>query len=90
MAPKTVMKSFPLSQNTSRSTRKEETEDAVRRWYDFYDEQLEAAIRANIDTRALREANVNNGYDLCQEGRDHRKCETRRMAEWRGVRHDQI
>lgn len=51
---------------------------------------MEAAIRDNNDTRALREANVNNGYDLCQEGRDYRKCETRRMAEWRGARHDEI
>jgi hypothetical protein len=62
-------------------------EEAVRQWYDFYDDQLEAGIRDNIDIRTLRQANINNGYELCQEGRDCRKCETRRMAEWKGARH---
>ncbi len=68
----------------------QETEDAIRGWYEDYDEELAAAITDNQDLQALREANVTNGYDLCQEGRDYQKCERRRIAEIHGARHDQV
>ena len=68
---------------------REQTE-ALRRWYDKYDEELAAAIQQNLDIKVLREANVNNGYDLCQQGRDYEKCENRRRAEYGGARHDQL
>jgi hypothetical protein len=67
----------------------EETEDAVRRWYDKYDQELAAAIGDNIDLKSLREANVASGYELCQESRNYRYCQTRELAEARGARHDQ-
>ncbi len=66
----------------------EETENAVRLWYEKYDELLAAAIRENLDLRSLREANVTQGYELCEQGQDYRKCELRRRAENRGARHD--
>ena len=39
---------------------------------------------------ALRNANVSNGYELCQESQDYRQCQNRQMAEQRGARNDQI
>lgn len=45
----------------------QETEDVVHAWYDRYDSELAAAIQANLDTTSLRAANVNNGYELCQQ-----------------------
>jgi hypothetical protein len=67
----------------------QQTEEAVHIWYDRYDEMLAAAIRANIDMKAIREANVTNGYELCQQSQDYQQCENRRMAEMRGARSDQ-
>ncbi len=67
----------------------DQTEDAVRRWYEKYDEELAAAIQANLDIKTLRDENLNNGYELCQQGRDYEKCEKRRRAELGGARHDQ-
>ena len=66
-----------------------ETEDAVRRWYDKYDDELAAAIQANQDIKTLRDANVSNGYELCQQGRDYEKCAKRQRAEQGGARLDQ-
>jgi len=68
----------------------EQTELAVRVWYDRYDEILAAAIQQNIDIRVLRDANYSNGYDLCMESQDYRQCQNRQMAEQRGARTDQI
>jgi hypothetical protein len=45
----------------------EQTEQAVRIWYERYDEVLAAAIQNNIETRVLRDANTSNGYELCME-----------------------
>ena len=67
----------------------EETEKAVRIWYDRYDEMLAAAIQENLDLKSLRDQNLNNGYELCQESQDYQQCQSRRMAEMRGARHDQ-
>jgi hypothetical protein len=68
----------------------EETEHAVRLWYDKYDQQLEAAIGDNIDRQSLRQANMASGYDLCQESRDYSYCQKRQMAEMREERRDQV
>jgi len=68
----------------------EQTEQAVRIWYERYDEILVAAIQNNIETRVLRDANTSNGYELCMENRDYQQCNNRQMAEQRGARNDQI
>ena len=69
--------------------RAEQTEQAVRIWYDRYDQMLSAAIQSNLDIQAIRQANLSNAENLCQEGRDYQQCETRRMAEYRAQRGDQ-
>lgn len=68
----------------------EETEKAVRIWYEHYDEMLAAAIQDNQDMTVLRNANSSNGYELCQESGDYEKCRNRQMAEQRGARSDQV
>lgn len=68
----------------------EQIENAVRTWYERYDEMMGAAIQGNIDVRSLRSANTMNGYDLCSEGIDYyQECRYRQMAEARGARADQ-
>lgn len=66
----------------------EQTETAVHDWYDRYDGELAAAIQANLDVTSLRAANVDNGYELCQESQDYEHCRNRQMAEQRGAQHD--
>jgi hypothetical protein len=69
----------------------QQTEDVVHAWYDRYDSELAAAIQANLDTTSLRAANVNNGYELCQQNQDYtdyEHCRNRQMAEQRGAQHD--
>jgi hypothetical protein len=66
-----------------------QTEDAVHRWYDRYDEELAATIQRSLDITSLRNANVTNGYELCQQSQDYEKCEYRRRAELGGARNDQ-
>jgi hypothetical protein len=68
----------------------EQTENAVRTWYDRYDEMLAAAIKENLEMKVLRDANSSNGYDLCQQSQDYQQCQNRQMAEQRGARNDQI
>jgi hypothetical protein len=68
----------------------EQTEEAVRIWYDRYDQMLAAAIQENLDMKTLRDANVSNGYELCQQSQDYRQCQNRQMAEQRGAQNDQI
>jgi hypothetical protein len=67
----------------------EQTEHAVQRWYEKYDQELAAAIQENLDLRALREANVSNGYEMCQQSQDYEQCTARQRAEARGARSDQ-
>lgn len=67
----------------------EQTEQAIRIWYDRYDEMLQAAIQEDQDLRALRDANVTNGYELCQQSQDYTQCRNRQMAEQRGAHRDQ-
>lgn len=68
----------------------EQTEAAVRIWYERYDQMLAAAIQENLDTKALRDANVSNGYELCVQSQDYQQCQSRQAAEQRGARSDQI
>jgi len=68
----------------------EETEKVVHAWFDRYDEILAAAIHNSMETRFLRDANTNNGYELCMESQDYEHCRNRQMAEQRGARHDQV
>src|SRR5579863_1415963 len=67
----------------------EETEQAVHIWYDRYDQMLAAAIQENQDMQMLRNANMSNGYALCQESQDYQKCASRQQAEQRGAQSDQ-
>jgi hypothetical protein len=67
----------------------EETEAAVRVWFERYDQDLAAAIKHNQVVNSLREENASNGNEMCREGADWQKCEGRRRAEYIGARHDQ-
>lgn len=68
----------------------EQTEQAVRTWYDRYDQMLASAIQTNIDLKVIRQANMSNVEDLCQQSQDYEQCQNRRMAEYRGARDDQV
>jgi hypothetical protein len=67
----------------------EQTEEAVRRWFDEYDKELEEAIQSNIEIKAVRGANVGNAYVLCENDQDYYQCQKRRVAETDGARYDQ-
>ncbi|HLW84109.1 MAG TPA: hypothetical protein VKR60_02775 [Candidatus Sulfotelmatobacter sp.] len=70
----------------------QQTEEAVRGWYDRYDQELAAAIQETIDVRSLRSANMSNGNELCQHTQDYEDyahCQSRQVAEQRGARQDQ-
>jgi hypothetical protein len=73
-----------------------QTEEAVRSWYDEYDEDLAAAIKENLDIQHTRAASLRSGYDLCQNPQlyrdydDYQKCQARGMNELRGARHEQV
>jgi hypothetical protein len=68
----------------------EETEQTVRTWYERYDQMFDAAIRQNQNVKAVGDANLRNGYDLCQASQDYEQCQNRRMAELRGAQNDQV
>ncbi len=67
----------------------DETEAAVRAWYERYDQDLAAAIKQNQVVSSLREENFSNGNEICRQGGDYMACENRRRAEYIGTRHDQ-
>lgn len=67
----------------------DETEAAVRAWYERYDQDLAAAIKQNQVVSSLREENSSNGNEICRQGGDYMACENRRRAEYIGTRHDQ-
>lgn len=67
----------------------EETEAAVRGWFERYDEDLAAAIKQTQTVNSLREENFSNGNEICRESGDYWACENRRRAEYIGQRHDQ-
>jgi hypothetical protein len=69
----------------------QQTEDAVRGWFDRYDGELAAAMQSNREVTSLRVANVTQGYELCQQSQDYEDyahCQSRQMAEQRGAQHD--
>lgn len=69
----------------------QQTEDAVRSWFDRYDQELAAAMKSNLDTVSLRNANLTNGYELCQQVQDYEDyahCQSRQASEQRGAQHD--
>jgi hypothetical protein len=68
----------------------QKTEQAIRNWYDEYDEMLATAIRDNIQMRDQRESTSYHGYELCQQGVSYKQCQERRQTEIRGNRHDQF
>jgi hypothetical protein len=67
-----------------------ETEQAVRTWYDEYDELLAVAVRENNQIRDQRESTSYHSYELCQQGVSYKQCQERRQTEIRGNRHDQF
>jgi hypothetical protein len=67
----------------------DQTEDAVHRWFDEYDNELEKAIQSNIEIKAVRGANVGNADVLCENAQDYYECQKRRVAEVHGARYDQ-
>ena len=67
-----------------------ETEQAVRTWYDEYDEMLAVAVRENNQIRDQRESTSYHSYELCQQGVSYKQCQERRQTEIRGNRHDQF
>ncbi len=67
----------------------EQTEQAIRTWYDRYDEMLVATIQENRDMATLSSANMSNGNELCQQSQDYEHCQSRQMADQRGNRSDQ-
>ena len=68
----------------------EQTEQAIRTWYERYDEMLVAAIKENRDMATLNNANMSNGNELCQQSQDYQQCQSRQIADQRGNRSDQI
>lgn len=67
----------------------QQTELAFRDWFDDTNDVLTAAIRESSNLRDLRESNVNNSNDLCQDGGDWEQCQKLRLADARGARRDQ-
>jgi len=67
----------------------EQTEQAIRTWYERYDEMLVAAIKENREMAALNNANMSNGNELCQQSQDYQQCQSRQIADQRGNRSDQ-
>lgn len=67
----------------------EQTEQAIRTWYDRYDEMLVATIQENRDMQAIGSVNMSNGNELCQQSQDYEHCQSRQMADQRGSRTDQ-
>jgi hypothetical protein len=49
----------------------DETEAAVRAWYERYDQDLAAAIEHNHVVSTLREENFSNGNEICRESGIH-------------------
>jgi hypothetical protein len=66
----------------------EESATAIREWYNEHDAILAAAIEEGQQLKNLRNANMSNGYEMCQEGGDYERCEKRRRSEVRGAMYD--
>lgn len=66
----------------------DETERVVRAWFDRYDQMLAAAIQENQNVMSIRNVNVANAYDMCQESENPQQCKAPQMADIRGARAD--
>jgi NH3-dependent NAD+ synthetase len=66
----------------------EQTEKAVRLWYERYDEILKAAIENGMEMQSLRNANSSNSYQLCSEGQTQ-DCRAHQIAAQRSAPGDQ-
>ena len=66
----------------------EQTEKAVRQWYERYDEILKAAIENGMEMQSLRNANSSNSYQLCSEGQNQ-DCRAHQIAAQRSAPNDQ-
>ena len=67
----------------------QQTEAAFRDWFDETNDVLTAALRESSNLRDLRESNINNSNDLCQDSGDWEQCQKLRLADARGARSDQ-
>ena len=67
----------------------QQTEAAFRDWFDETNDVLTAALRESSNLRDLRESNLNNSNDLCQDSGDWEQCQKLRLADARGARSDQ-
>jgi hypothetical protein len=67
----------------------QQTEEAFRDWFSETNDMLTAAIRESSNLRDLRESNINNSNDLCQDSGDWEQCQRLRLADARGARSDQ-
>jgi hypothetical protein len=67
----------------------QQTEEAFRDWFSETNDVLTAAIRESSNLRDLRESNINNSNDLCQDSGDWEQCQRLRLADARGARSDQ-
>jgi hypothetical protein len=67
----------------------QQTEEAFRDWFSETNDMLTAAIRESSNLRDLRESNINNSNDLCQDSGDWEQCQKLRLADARGARSDQ-
>jgi len=67
----------------------QQTEAAFRDWFSETNDVLTAAIRESSNLRDLRESNINNSNDLCQDSGDWEQCQKLRLADARGARSDQ-
>lgn len=67
----------------------QQTEQTVHDWFDETNDVLTATLRESSNLRDLRESNVNNSNDLCQDSGDWEQCQKLRLADARGARSDQ-
>ena len=67
----------------------EETEDAVRSWYDRYNDMLDAALRDNKQTMQRNQIVGENGYYGCRTPENYQACQQQAIAQQRIARSDQ-
>lgn len=67
----------------------EQTEQALRTWYDYHDNMLVTALTQNRETAQRRQFTTNSGYWICQDSPSYQNCSTRQMQEMRGQQEDQ-
>jgi hypothetical protein len=66
----------------------QQTEQALHDWFDETNDLLTVTQRESSKLRDVREANVNNSNELCQNSGDWQQCQKLSVAEARGARSD--